>query len=85
MSIPTAARPGKPRAIIPPTRLIRRAGARKWHIRDGDLMKAMCGVRHRQVALTVTRNASDIGCESCVIEAIRQRASRPAQPPKVTP
>jgi hypothetical protein len=79
----TAIRPGKPRRLIPPTRVIRRANAKRWHLRDGTELRSMCGQRWRSIYTADTaiiRHADQIGCTDCIVESIGRRL-RPKGPP----
>lgn len=71
---------------IPPTALIRRPGAQRWHIQSGALYgdrhefgKTVCGMAFRVGAYTTAYNSRDIDCEACLIGAIRLRAEKAAR------
>lgn len=85
---------GQRNTRIPPTAVVRRPNAKKWHLRDGDIVrgyaKTLCGSAFR-VALPEQRgtihSTTSIGCEDCMIGAIRRAADRrlAGVVPKVTP
>lgn len=66
-----------PKTSIPPQPAIRRNGAKKWHLRDGHSLRALCGIGWRSIFTAETGtiyNAAQVGCNNCLIEAIKRRS-----------
>jgi hypothetical protein len=65
--------------LIPPTKVIRRAGAKKWHIRAGTDLSALCGVKWRSIFTAETgtvRTADKITCNDCLVAAISRGGAK---------
>jgi hypothetical protein len=70
--------------LIPATRLVRRATAKRWHIErlDGEVMQAAaerglalteCGQTFRRAERTTVRNARRIDCYDCLSDSVSRR------------
>lgn len=57
------------RGPLPPTPIIRRRGAKKWHLQD-EKPVALCGVRWNASERGTAYFASQIRCDECLIAAI---------------
>ena len=60
--------------MIPRTTIIRRPGAKRWHIRDTQHNDGttMCGQRLGNRTVSSTTRAETITCDDCLVAAISQ-------------
>ena len=72
----------EPRHAIAPTIIVRRHGAKKWHIsrdQSGEHHGTMCGQSIRMPEESVAYNAEQVSCTDCLVSAIsRGDTGRPA-------
>lgn len=64
----------RPETAIAPTRLVRRPGAKRWHItatpRNLVGHKSKCGQSLRQFISKTAYNAEEVTCTECIVAAI---------------
>jgi hypothetical protein len=62
--------------MIPPTRLVRRINAKRWHLlaeETDDADTAVCGLKFRASRIYTTRNADLITCYDCLSTAVSRK------------
>lgn len=68
-----------PTHAIPPKRIIRRRGKKKWHlVRDqaGEYYSTMCRQDLRMPEESVAYNADQINCNDCILADVREMLDR---------
>ena len=70
-----------PETSIPPTKLVRRASAQRWHLAGlkredmaGGHVRTRCGQTFRIGGTKTAYNASQITCNDCLVAAVTERS-----------
>lgn len=71
----------RPEASIPPTTLIRRRGAKRWHILHLRTATGLteCGQNIKEPWSKIALNAEEITCNDCLVDAISAKLRERAQ------